>query len=84
MPAVFAKGVNGAQGTGTWYLWYCENLEIGLGTEAQEVPDANDWVLIEEGIATFGYKAKLAGEGGAQVLLKSNIDGSLATGLLLV
>ena len=50
----------------------------------QEVPDASDLVLTEEGTATFGYKAKSAGEGGGHALLKSNIDGYAATGLLLV
>jgi hypothetical protein len=56
---------------------------LGILAE-QEVPEANDCVLIEEAIATFGYKAKSAGEGGGHVLLKSNIDGYTATGLLLV
>ena len=57
---------------------------MGLGTEAQEVPDAKDCVLIEEGTATLGYKANSAGEGGGHDLPKSNIDGYTATGVLLV
>jgi hypothetical protein len=68
IPAEAAKGVRGAHGIGTWYLWYLENRCVGSGRAAHTlfiIP----WVLTDDGTATLGYKAISAGVGWGHILL---------------